>query len=179
MTMPPLPSPEIDLAWEDVQKAKTNNEKGLALEKLVSLLFGSVPGTRVGRQRVPNAFETEEVDLLLWNEKLQDGFYFMPHLIPVECKNWTNPVGSKDVDYFCGKLELCRYEYGVLIAANGISGDKDELTDAQFIVASHLAKGIRVLVIKLDDLKNVNSTESLVELVIQKTMDLHSRGFTA
>jgi hypothetical protein len=56
------------------------NEKGRALEDLICFLFPLVPGIEIAQRNALNAFETEEVDVALWNARPTDGFYFLPNL---------------------------------------------------------------------------------------------------
>lgn len=170
--LPPILNANLAEAWQGIDAASSNNEKGHALENLICLLLEAVPGTRIRRNLV-DVFRAEEVDVLLYNLKAPNGFHFLSNIILVECKNWTVPVGAKDVDFFCTKVKDRCAEYGILIAANGITGDPMEFSSANQIISSNLSHGIRILVIKLEDLRNIVSTEDFINLIFDKMMDLH------
>src|SRR5579864_4839579 len=85
--------------------ANTNYHKGKALEDLICFLFEAVPGIMTRRNK-KNIFETEEVDVFLWNEFFPGGLpspAFPPHIL-VECKNWSEKVSSREVSWFDTKL---------------------------------------------------------------------------
>ena len=64
-------------------------EQGRALEDLVCYVYGLVPGITITHRNELNAFQTEEIDVALWNDSATDGFFFLPNIILVECKNWS------------------------------------------------------------------------------------------
>jgi hypothetical protein len=86
------------------KNASTTTEKGKALEDLICYVFGLVPGISITRRNTMNAFDTEEIDVALWNERDPAGIPFMQEIILVECKNWSNAVGSMEVNWFDAKL---------------------------------------------------------------------------
>jgi hypothetical protein len=47
-----------------------------------------------------NAFRTEEIDVAFWNEQEPDGLKAFDETILTECKNWSKPVGSMEVNWF-------------------------------------------------------------------------------
>ena len=102
--MPPIDQNIVTRFISAGQKAQTTTEKGKALEDLVCYVFGLVPGIKITRRNTMNVFHTEEIDVALWNEKDQAGIPFMQEIILVECKNWSNPVGSMEVNRFDAKL---------------------------------------------------------------------------
>lgn len=79
-----------------------SNKKGRILEDVVARLH-NVNGLRaVPRQKFPSLRTPErvrEIDVLI---EASIGPY--PFRIPVECKNWGNPVGVEDIDAYEGKL---------------------------------------------------------------------------
>jgi len=70
----------------------TTTEKGRALEDLICYVLGLVPGIAITHRNELNAFESEEIDVAIWNNKHADGFPFLPHVFLVECKNWSKRV---------------------------------------------------------------------------------------
>jgi predicted helicase len=118
--------------------AQTTTEQGKALEDLICYLFGLVPGIAVTHRNEMNAFDTEEIDIALWNDGAADGFRFLPNLILVECKNWTHRVSSGEVAWFITKLRNRGLDFGILVSTRGITGNAPDLTAAHHIVATAL-----------------------------------------
>jgi hypothetical protein len=139
-------------------------------------IFSRAPGITISRRNRLNAFSTEEVDVAFWNEKSVRGFYFLPHIILVECKNWSNPVGSDEVSYFSRKLENRGADHGVLVAVNGITGSSQELTDAHYEIAMSLVRGIHILVVTREEIESLTHSGSLVKLLKEKLCDLAIMG---
>ena len=53
----------------------------------------------------------------------------------IECKNWSNPVGSMEVSWFITKIRDRGLDFGVLVAANGVTGDARDKTAAHHVVS--------------------------------------------
>ena len=145
-----------------------NQIKGKALEDLADYLFVNIPGIPFTKRNEMNAFHTEEIDLALWNDKTPDGLHFLPNIVLIECKNWTKPVSSVEVSWFCQKLQSKGFDFGILIANYGVTGDKAEITAAQFILATHLSQKRTVIVITRDDIDKLITTEDLIQLIKEK-----------
>lgn len=171
-----IPRAQFRNLIQQVNTAVTTNEKGRALEDLIAFFFPIVPGVEIAERNALNAFATEEVDVALWNNRDAVGMYFMPNIILVECKNWSNACGSQEVAYFVNRLEQRGCDHGILIAKNGITGVAEDLTRAHFEIATALTKGIRVLVITLDELTQLNTSEEIVALLKKKLCQLVVSG---
>ena len=113
-------------------------EKGTALEKLVSVLFASVPGFTV---KSNSRTQTEEIDLVVVNGHDDPRWKTGSPLILVECKNRSDACGKNDIVQFRAKLEnrrgTCRL--GFIVSMNGFAdtayeelqrGSKGDLTIA-------------------------------------------------
>src|SRR5712691_3088596 len=121
---------EIQKRLQLCDRATTKYHKGKALEDLICFLFEAVPGILTRRNK-KNIFETEEVDVFLWNEFFSGGLpspAFPPYML-VECKNWSEKVSSNEVSWFDTKLRDRGLFLGILIATCGITGDPQRLTD--------------------------------------------------
>src|SRR5437660_967912 len=94
------------------------SDKGKALEDLICYLFEKVPGVSLTFRNVKNTFDSEEIDIAFFNEKHSAGLNFLSNFLLVECKNWSEPVGSKEVAWFIWKIESRSLDFGVLVAAN-------------------------------------------------------------
>ena len=154
-------------------RARTTYDKGKSFEDLICFLFETIPGITTRRNK-KNVFNTEEVDVILANEFFPGGLpspAFPPHIL-IECKNWSVKVDSMNVKWFDDKLESRELALGILIAAQGITGNSQHLTDAHFIIAKALPKGRRMLAITRKDIENLMNASDLVRLLKEKLSDL-------
>lgn len=156
--------------------AQTTTEKGRALEDLTCYLFERVPGITITRRNELNVFQSEEIDVAFWNRPSPNGFYFLPHIILVECKSWSKPLGSEEVSWFDSKLRRRAQPFGILIATNGITGDANDLTAAHDIIGSAIADGRRLVVITREEIEGLEDTAQLVELIQEKLCELAVAG---
>lgn len=153
-------------------RAQTPDECGAALEDLICYVFDKVPGITVTCRNEKNAFHTEEIDIAFWNERPPNGFHFLQNVILVECKNWTAPVGSEEVAWFDRKLADRGLTDGVLVAANGVTGDARKRTDAHSIIASALSAQRRLVVVTRAEIEELGDSADLVELVKVRLCEL-------
>ncbi len=158
------------------RQADDSTSKGKSLEDLIAFLFGAVRGMTVTDRNVLNAAGSEEVDIVFWNDKLKGDLPFMPYIIMVECKNWSSSLTSQEVAWFDHKLRDRSQTKGVLVAANGITGNASSLTSAHDIISKSLRDGIEIIVLTLDELSEIQSTASLVTLMKRKLCSLAARG---
>ena len=156
--------------------ANTTAEKGKALEDLICYVFSRIPGITITKRNEFNAFQTEEIDVAIWNDKHVNGLPFLPYIILIECKNWSNTVGSADVAWFIQKLRSRGRDYGILIASNGITGCASELTDSHMQISGALKDGLYVLVLTRRELENISCTNELVVLIKKKLCGLAVTG---
>ena len=170
-------SPKRILAMFDAgELAATTTERGRALEDLICYIFQKVPGIEIAKRNALNYFHTEEVDVALWNNPHSNGLYFLPNIILIECKNWSNPVGSQEVAYFSQRLQNRGRDYGVLVAANGITGVPADLTDANYEIAMALTRGIHIVVLTRSEIESLVDTAQLVNLMKEKLCELAVSG---
>jgi hypothetical protein len=85
--------------------AASSAERGRALEDLIAYLFELIPGITVTARNEMNAFAAEEIDIAFWNDGSPDGLAFFDHLVIVECKNWSSPIGYPEMAIFNDKLQ--------------------------------------------------------------------------
>jgi hypothetical protein len=171
------------LSHKNIKKYFTNSdqsttfsEKGRILEDLVCYLFEQVPGVSVGKRNALNTFSSEEIDVAFWNRMDVDGFYFLPNIILVECKNWSQPVGSEEVNWFDSKLKRRGQPFGILIAANGITGNSQKIQAAHEIIRVALSEGRQLIVITRAEIENLRTSDDLVELIQDKLCELVVSG---
>ena len=154
----------------------TNAERGRAYEDLICYVFSQVPGISITRRNEMNVFETEEIDVAVWNDGHTEGLFFLSNIILIECKNWSNPVGSAEVNWFDTKLRNRGLDFGVLVATNGITGNANDLTAAHSIIAGALKERRKLVVIRGEELIALTESSQLVKLIKEKLCDLAVRG---
>ena len=154
----------------------TTAVKGKAFEDLICYLFEQIPGVEITQRNVMNPFNTEELDVAIWNDKKPRGLHFLPHIVLIECKNWTNPVSSIEVNWFATKLESRGRDFGILVANNGITGNANDLTAAHNVLARHLERGRQIIVIDRTEILSLTNTADLVKMIKQKLCILAVSG---
>lgn len=174
--MPKIPRTQLRDGLVRISTAVGSNNKGRALEDFICFLFPLVPGVEIAERNALNAFDTEEIDVALWNSRHPRGLYFLPHLLLVECKNWSRACGSQEVSYFVNRLRQRGCDHGILMATNGITGVAEDLTRAHFEIATALAAGIRVLVVTSTDIAGLTTSDDLVNLFKRKLCQLVVSG---
>jgi hypothetical protein len=156
--------------------ATTKAEKGKHLEDLAVYLFEMVPGISVSARDKKNAYETEEIDVAFWNEQRPRGFKALNFLILVECKNWSAPVGSVEVSWFLTKIRNRSLDFGILIAANGITGSDVDRKQAHDVVSKALADGVRMVLLTRAEIEALADSDELVKMVKRKLCELVVSG---
>jgi Restriction endonuclease len=154
--------------------APTTREKGQRLEQLAIWLLPHLPGFRVRIVDFFSADHAQEIDLLIWNEQMQGGFPSFGEKIIVECKNWERPVDSSDIAWFYWKMRLGGVREGILIAANGVTGEMKRRRAAQGILTAANADdpARKIFVVTLSEIAGLTSYTELRELLIDKSLKL-------
>ena len=156
----------IQQYWAAGEAAATAHGKGQALEQLVRYAFEKITGVQHYMSNVVNQAQSEEVDVAFYNSKEKRGLPFLEHLILAECKNWSAPVGAPSVREFTTKLKHRACANGILVAANGITGDPQDRTAAHDAVRMALAvERIRILVITRGEIDAWTHSDDIVELL--------------
>jgi hypothetical protein len=171
-----LSKTRIEEFFQIGETALTTTEKGQALERLACYIFEAIPGIEVSRRDVMNTFHTEEIDVAFWNNRQSNGLHFLPNIILVECKNWSQPTSSQEVAFFKQKLEDRGRDVGILISTKGITGDSEELTRAHYIIASALSHGLNIIVITREEIINLTDSTQLIKLLKEKLCELIVSG---
>jgi hypothetical protein len=156
--------------------ANTTVEKGRALEDLICYIFNKISGIKVTQRNTLNQFESEEIDIAFWNKPHQNGLYFLQNIILVECKNWSRPLGSVEVSWFDSKIRRRGQPFGILVAANGITGDPADKTAAHDIISAALAEGRQFVVLTRHEIEALTLSRQLVELIQTKLCELSVAG---
>ena len=162
--------------FNNCDNGETSQIRGKSFEDLACYLFQTIPGVSIARRNQMNAFNNEEIDVAIWNEKAPRGLPFLPNIILIECKNWSTPVSSIEVSWFCQKLQSKGLDFGILIASNGITGNQDELNAAHNTIAMHLAQKRTIVVITREEINCLRTTANIVQLIKEKMCDLAVGG---
>jgi hypothetical protein len=149
----------------------TRVEQGRALEDLICYIFEKIPGITLTTRDERNVFDTEEIDLAFWNDRIEGGLPHasFPDILLVECKNWSSAVGSEEVSWFASKLRSRGLLFGILVAANGVTGNQQARTAAHSVLAQALLEGRRIVVLTETDITMLRDTADLV-LVLKKKL---------
>jgi Restriction endonuclease len=156
--------------------AATNDAKGKILEDLVCYLFEKIPGLTFPQRNVLNRFESEEIDVAFFNEQHPKGLRSFNRFLLIECKNWSGPVGSLEVGAFLSKLRSRGLEFGILIAANGITGKPEDSTAAHQQVTLALAEGRQLIIITRAEIETLKASDELVRMIKTKVCQLIASG---
>jgi hypothetical protein len=151
--------------------------KGKAFEDLACYLLNGIPGIRITARNETNTFATEEIDVACKNDNDPAGLGGLADFFLVECKGWRDAVNSEQVSWFLTKIRHRGVRFGILIAANGITGEPEHLSRANFQVAVEMAtSGIRMVIVTREEIEKLKSGEDLAQLIIQKVCSLHASG---
>lgn len=154
--------------FNNCDNGRTNQIKGRAFEDLACYLFETIPGVSIALRNQLNAFNNEEIDVAIWNDKSRYGLVFLPNVILIECKNWSSPVSSIEVNWFCQKLASKGLDFGILIANHGITGNAGDLNAAHNTIAFHLAQKRQLIVITRAEIDTLTNTTEMIHLIKQK-----------
>src|SRR5580700_11153225 len=153
-----FPRKKIRARVQRARRAVDCVARGRTLEDLVCLVFMSIPGILPPTRNVPDFADGGEIDVFFANRGRDNGLWFLPISILVECKNWQNRVGAEEVRIFIDRLRERACEAGILIATNGITGDPASLRAAHRHIARALEQGTHVLVLTLDDIQGLRGS---------------------
>jgi hypothetical protein len=159
----------------DAKAAAVSDEKGKLYEELLIYLFEAVPGC-IAERNLTNVFRTEQIDIAVGNAGDGGGLRLLPHVILVECKDWGKPVGSSTVGYFMNILAGRGVELGVLVAANGITGNRGDLTNAHALGLHGSPRAIKIVVITTEDIASLQSVDDFVELLHRRYLRSFATG---
>lgn len=150
------------------RNATTAADKGTTLENLAAYLFPCLDGVELRDRDIHT--DSEELDLVLWNARTEPVLSSWNDVILVECKNWSTPVGSRDVAWFVNKVRDRRLVNGIFVAKHGVTGDFLNGTRAQegasvMLYNALIRDGIKIIVLTFDDLTALTTEDQLRELI--------------
>lgn len=150
-------------------KTLPTKKRGDALEDLVCYMLGQCSGVKLRRNSIDRS-RSMEIDIAVAHR--QDGWMSsFPTPFLVECKNWDAPVDSSAVSEFATKLRRRNVAAGLLIAANGITGDPNLQTSAHQHVSGAQQDGQRIIMLTLEQVTSVASTDEFIDLLTFSQQD--------
>src|SRR5438874_323527 len=160
-----------------IDNPPTNAAKGKAFEDLACYLLNGIPGIKITARNELNTFATEEIDIACKNENDPAGLGGLVDFFLVECKGWREAVNSEQVSWFLTKIRHRGVRFGILIAANGITGEPEHLSRANFLVGVEMATfGIKMVIVTREEIEKLASGEDFAKLIIHKVCTLHASG---
>jgi len=146
----------------DAAQSSKGHVDGKDLEALAGYLLGCVPGFEVVMNVVTG---DSQVDALIRNRGPRYDFREdLGTYILVECKDWSKPVGSKEVGWFVNKLLTQECKAGILFSSQGITGD----------AATESGKSVRYAALTL--LKAYQRAGKIVIVLNRENFNAASRG---
>lgn len=159
----------------DVDAAVTNQEKGQSFELLSIYMFEYLDGVDITEHDI--RMPSEEIDIVLWNAQTEEILRPWDSVILVECKNWSSTVGASVLDNFVNKVRRRSLTTGIFVAANGVTGGfvggSGNDPGAVGILTSALQDGIRVIVITMEDIRNITSLDDIRALIKKRYCGLY------
>lgn len=164
--------PTIRLLLRQSDTAASADEKGEKLETLARYLFEKVRGMSFFDKNVIDQPRAHELDLVFSNTQ-DSTLRFLDPVVFIECKNTADRVGSQAVGWFVRKLQDRGATSGILIALSGITGAADGVSNAHSEVLTALVRDrIKILILSRDEILNLQTTNDLVESLLQKYLQL-------
>jgi len=149
--------------------ANTTERQGAALESAVTKCFCAVRGVGFLKRDTTNNAGSAEIDILLYNQAHPLGFPFLPPYLMFECKNWNSPVNCASVEHFISKVRASHLKFGVIVAANGITGDfANRRAAVDAIIHAFDSDQIVILVITREEIEGFYRSEDVVRLLKDK-----------
>ena len=164
-----------DCLAKAIEPGNSTYIRGHAFEDAIEVVFTAVPGCDVQRNSL-NRFASEEVDLSVMNFKDPGGLRALPDIFLVECKDWSVPVNAATVSTFALKIRHRGCTLGILVAANGVTGNPHERTAAFQSAALALAEGTKILLMTTADLHTITCATDVVDLLHRRLLDLVAAG---
>ncbi|MGI8747442.1 MAG: restriction endonuclease [Deinococcus sp.] len=157
---------------ESILSDKNTLTKGRRLENFIAELFSTIVGLEVLARDIKNDKLSQEIDISIWNDRSQDGFPFLEHIILVECKNWENKATASDIAWFDRKIKDGHKAFGIFVSAHGITGSKRNNTAAYDVLLSSYREGRTIVVLTLFEIKSLTSSRDLISIIKRKLCEM-------
>jgi hypothetical protein len=149
--------------------------RGRAFEKLFAYLLSAVPSVVLQMDTV-NFAKGDEIDIAVAHNPFRSGLGCFPSLFLVEAKNWHAPVDSPSIAVFIDKLRDRHVELGILVAANGVTGDPQDRQAAYQKASSAQTSGTRLILVTLDDILRLSTPDQFTTLLVKRVLGLAASG---
>lgn len=166
---------ELKELLDSAEAQTTDSDKGKRYEEACEYVFSSIPGCIVERN-VTGIFHTQQIDLAVGCTGESGGLGLFPRIFLVECKDWDRSVDSTTVGYFMSILQGRAIQLGILVAANGITGNSTDMRNAHALGLQHSSIGLNVLVITTVELRALTTTAELIELLHRRFLRAAASG---
>lgn len=154
--------------------ASNNDERGKTLEDFLEYTFSTFPGIQVLARDA--RMGSQELDLIMWNDRLSDFFDTAGSELIVEAKNWNSTVGSAEVAWFLEKMRQRHVTHGFLVTRSGVTGEcRDGRDGALDYLFTALRDGLRPVVLTLDEMMPLTCHAELTQLFKLKVCRLFVR----
>lgn len=160
---------EFDMSFyrnllSELSSAETPHQKGKALESTVEDLIYLFEGLSVLAKNLRTG--VEEIDITVRNDSDRPFFVQFGDPFLVECKNWSKPVGKKEVVVFIDMLRSKNVPFGILVALEGITGN--ERSGAWRKILEAKRDGIAVIVLDRNDLEEMTEVTQPIKVLRRK-----------
>ena len=156
---------EIQRLWKSLDEGSAN-AKGRRLEELILMLMTSVPGFREAYHNLRTP--SEEIDVVIRNESEDPFWSKQPAFILCEAKNWSNAVGTPEVDWFVKKIRDRPGALGFFFATRGFT---EPVTEEARRNRSH---GLHIVLLDRPDIQalvvDIDRSELLKKLVTRSAV---------
>jgi Holliday junction resolvase-like predicted endonuclease len=164
----------LEVILDKVNLATNTTDKGRLFEELVEVLL-SCPYLKF-QSRNEN-YSTGEIDLVYRvNRTPTTLFENFSYVLIVECKNWDNTVGAREIRVLADKMNDYDSKVGIFASRNGISGDADFITDAKGVLRNKWQHDRKIIMsIDFNEITSIiNGDESLYELLDKKYLEIRT-----
>ena len=138
----------------------TNYEKGIHLEEIANYFIECIKGLNVSARR--KKLENQEIDLCCYNVSENGLLWKLGTIVLVECKNYKNPVETKEIRSMIYLMEAKGVNTFILFARNGVtSGAKTE-------IRKQLIYERNIIVIDEKDLQRIKENIKPLQILEEK-----------
>lgn len=149
--------------------------RGRAFEQLFAHLLEPIPSV-VFQTDTVNFAQSDEIDIAVAHNPWQSGLGCYPSLFLVEAKNWEASIDSPSISVFSQKLRERHIELGILFTTKGVTGEPASQRAAHHQAASALQEGIRLVLITVDDVLRLGTSEEFTLLLVKRVLGLAASG---
>lgn len=141
-------------------------DKGKALEDFAAAFIETVKGLEIIKRNA--RLSAEELDIYIENRIVHGFWRLAGSPMIVECKNWSEPVGAKEITILQGKLESVSPDAktAILVAPQGVSGNG--YRDAILKIRESRQRGRQIIVLERDDLEAIADGKHAARVIEEK-----------